>query len=226
MRKHIDIGMEFTKARKKWGGNGSGSDPANVAKLVAALPGLFAKYGVRSVIDLGCGDVTWIAPIAHELDSYLGVDVVEAPIVANQAKYPKLKFSVIKGPSDVLPQADLVLIRDCLAHLPQHIVSEVIEQARAAAPLMLATSFTKTRSNLDCAAGAFRPLNLESRPFNLPHPLEALEDTGHKSMCLWRWREPVARVAVPAAPAKPPEPAPPAPASAPKGAPGAEHGED
>ena len=190
MRKHIDIPAAFTQARKKWGGNGSGSDPANVAKLLAGLPGLLEKYGIRRVVDLGCGDVEWIAPLARTLDEYTGADVVAAPIAANAAKYPELKFLLINGPDDELPKADLVIIRDCLAHLPCHIVSEVLAQARRCAPLVLATSFTKSRANLDCKAGAFRPLNLQARPFDLPHPLETIEDTGHKSMCLWRMREP------------------------------------
>lgn len=190
MRKHIDIPAEFTKARKKWGGNGSGSNPENVATLIAQLPSLIAAYGVRRVVDLGCGDVTWIAPLAHLLDEYTGVDVAPEPIAANIARYPGLKFMAIRTPQDELPQADLVIIRDCLAHLPCHLVTEVIAQARRAAPLMLATSFTKTRANLDCPAGGFRPLNLQARPFDLPHPLETLRDTGHKSMCLWRLRAP------------------------------------
>jgi len=206
MRKHIDIPAAFTHARKKWGGNGSGSDPANVAKLLAGLPGLLEKYGVRRVVDLGCGDVEWIAPLARTLDEYTGADVVAAPIAANAAKYPELKFMAIKGPDDELPKADLVIIRDCLAHLPCHLVSEVIAQARRAAPLMLATSFTKTRANLDIAAGGFRPLNLQARPFDLPHPLEALEDTGHKSMCLWRLRDPDPVVVAPPPTAAPPPP--------------------
>ena len=194
--KTVNLSTAFTIARQKWGGNGSGSTPANVAPLVAALPALIAKYDVRSVIDLGCGDVDWIAPVMRELSvRYIGVDVVPDPIAANKLKHPDLEFHHIDGPADVLPEVDLVICRDVLAHLPGSLVLEVIAQARRAAPLLLATSFTKNAMNIDCAAGAYRPLNLQERPVNLPPPLEALPDTQHKTMCLWQLRDRPAKVA-------------------------------
>lgn len=194
-RKTVDLHTTFTIARQKWGGNGSGSMPANVAPLVAALPALLAKYDVRSVLDLGCGDVDWIAPVMRALGvRYVGVDVVPGPIAANKLKHPDLEFYAITGPADKLPEVDLVICRDVFAHLPGNLVLEVIAQAKRAAPLLLATSFTKTAMNIDCAAGAYRPLNLQERPVNLPQPIEVLPDTQHKSMCLWRLREAAPRV--------------------------------
>jgi SAM-dependent methyltransferase len=181
-----DIPAAFTAARRRWGGNGSGSTAASTARLLQQLPALFSQHKIRRVIDLGCGDVSWFAPLALELESYLGVDVVPAVIDENRRRHPKLTFQVVAGPSVPLPGADLVICRDCLAHLPNRLVDAVILQAALAAPLLLATTFARTQANIDIVLGGYRPLNLQRKPFELGPPIAMLEDSDHKTMALWR----------------------------------------
>lgn len=187
----------FTAARKTWGGNGSGSTAAKTATLVAQLPALFRQLaapipGARfRVLDLGCGDVAWIIPalVAGGVTAYHGVDVAPAPIEANRlrcrdAPLP-MTFEAIRGPDDVLPEADLVICRDCLAHLPGAIAAATVRQAFRSAPWLLATTY-RVRLNRDLKApGLYRPLDLTQPPIGLAEPVMQLEDSDRKVLGLF-----------------------------------------
>lgn len=202
----INIRDAFTKARKSWGGNGSGSTAANTASLAAQLPALFERYKVKRVVDLGCGDVGWILDAIQELDSYVGVDVVPDVIERNTALAKSHRafnrllngagdapspttFQLISGPSEILPSADLVLVRDCAAHLSNQLVRELLQQCAKSSPLVLISTFPGTTMNTEIKVGSFRPLNLEIKPFNLPAPLEMIVDSEKKQLGLWRTAE-------------------------------------
>src|ERR1035437_5438770 len=51
-----------------WGGaespSGPGSSLDQTARLQQALPELFHRFGVRTILDLPCGDAHWMAAIA------------------------------------------------------------------------------------------------------------------------------------------------------------------
>ena len=57
---------------------------------------------------------------------------------------------------------------------------------------LLSTTFTDTTENDDIAAGWWRPLNLTLPPFNLPDPLDYIEDADSddvyedKVLALWK----------------------------------------
>lgn len=195
----------FQQARKRWGGNGVGSTPAKTQLIQQGLAELVRRRQIRRIVDLGCGDATWILPVAFEVESYVGVDVCPDVIARNQevvtrieraaaarAKpWPRLpQFQVIEGPGDQLPQADLVVSRDCLQHLSNDQVWASLEQAGCAAPLLLTTTYPHTGRNVNIAAGGFRPINLQAPPFNLPRPIESLPDSDRKAMALWAILEP------------------------------------
>lgn len=191
----------FTAARARWKGNGPGSLPHKVAALSTALGELLRKLDVARVLDLGCGDAHWIVPALAlgKVTSYVGVDVTPEPIAANRAQWDLVAsmtkpvvahtFLQISGPADVLPEADLVICRDVLAHLPTHVVTATLAQARRAAPWLLATTMPQTRLNADLRiVGGYRPLDLAKKPFDLGAPVRLLPDSDHKQMGLWDWR--------------------------------------
>jgi hypothetical protein len=181
-----DLGPAFAVARRSWGGNGPGSNDKNTSRLLQQLPALFKRWRVTRVADLGCGDVSWFAPIALSLEYYVGVDVVPQVIRENQRRWPTLEFKTIKGPwEDLGSGVDLVICRDCIAHLTSGQVSQVLAQIARAGRLALITNHPSTRSNEDIKAGGYRPVNLQLRPFRLPAPLEEVTDSERKVMALW-----------------------------------------
>jgi 2-polyprenyl-3-methyl-5-hydroxy-6-metoxy-1,4-benzoquinol methylase len=108
----------FSLARKKWGGNGSGSTPQKTQKLIAAVAPLLAELEVKSVLDLGCGSPPWLATVAHAAGArYVGVDVVGEVVEGNRKlDLPDAEFLKLEE-STVLPICDLVFCRDVMPHL-------------------------------------------------------------------------------------------------------------
>src|SRR5580700_8852701 len=57
--------------------SGQGSTFGATTAIRDALPALFTKLGIRSLLDAGCGDFNWMKSTDLGLIEYLGVDVVE-----------------------------------------------------------------------------------------------------------------------------------------------------
>ena len=184
---------------RSWRGSsvsGTGSDPDATAPLLAALPALLAGIGVRTILDAPCGDGNWMAELAYPLEHYTGIDVVPAVVDAATAAHggPTREYRVGDLIRDPLPQADLVLCRDCLVHLP---LAEGIEALanirRSGATWLLATTFPSRAANADIRMGRWRPLNLCRPPFSLPAPDQLVSEQfgadprfADKSLGLWR----------------------------------------
>src|ERR1051326_8782743 len=92
--------------------SGGGSNLYATEKIRKAIPELFLKYRVRSVVDVPCGDFFWFKEMKLDVDSHIGGDIV-APLIASVAqKYasPKRSFRVMDLTKDVLPDCDLILV--------------------------------------------------------------------------------------------------------------------
>lgn len=176
--------------------SGRGSSLQSTAAIRRELPRLFAELGIRSVVDAGCGDFHWLSTLPVELDSYLGIEVVEGLAAANQARYgdPRRRFTSLDIIRDPLPSADLILCRDCLVHLKNRQVSAALRNfRRSGSRFLLTTTFTGEHPNADVALGGWRPLNLELPPFGLGPPLEVISEAesvedgryADKSLALW-----------------------------------------
>jgi hypothetical protein len=175
----------FTEARKQWGGNGSGSRPEKTAAISVALPELLEDLGVKTLLDLGCGDVSFQTCLFPVLDRYIGADVVGDVIARNQDRFPFCQFvHLVDGPKSALPAAELVLCRDVLAHLSFSDAQALFAQIQCCgAEWLLATDYWG--GNADIQTGKWRPLSLTEPPFSLPGPLRILDDSDGKRLALW-----------------------------------------
>lgn len=190
--RHREAVFSRIYAENLWGcaesRSGIGSTPAATSAIVAQLPGLWKRYGIRSLVDAPCGDCNWMSAIAPALDQYVGVDIVGAVIEENRTRYPHLAFLHADLTRDVLPRADAVLCRDCFQHLPTRLILAAIERFRSSgARFMFLTHDPNVRSNDDAVVGGFRPLNLQLPPFNFPAPTESIaEDGSGRLLSMWR----------------------------------------
>jgi SAM-dependent methyltransferase len=177
--------------------SGRGSSLQRTATIRRELPRLLQDLRVRSVLDAGCGDFHWFHTLEIELDSYVGVEVVEELAAINQERYgtDRRRFVSLDVTRDDLPRVDLILSRDCLVHLKnRHIHAALRNFRRSGSTYLLATTFTGDRPNEDAPLGGWRPLNLERAPFSLGPPLrliterESVEDPRYldKSLGLWK----------------------------------------
>lgn len=182
-----------------WGASesrsGPGSSVAQTGVLQRELPALLTRLGVRSLLDLPCGDGNWLSSLALPGISYTGADLVPELIARNRTAHPGRRFEVLDLTTDLLPAADLVLCRDCLVHLSFADIGRALANLRRA-PLtwLLTTTFPGQPQNEDIVTGDWRPINLTTAPFNLPEPdwvlnEQCTENNGRfsdKSLGLWR----------------------------------------
>ena len=187
-----------------WGNSesvsGEGSNLMRTAVVRAALPGLLARHGVRSLLDAPCGDFYWMKEVDLREVDYIGVDIVPDIIARDVERYagPRRRFLLGDLVDGSLPQADLILCRDCLVHLPYHETRKALENfRRSGATWLLTTTFTGPRENHDIAIGDWRAINLEQPPYSFPTPVDVIceesdevdEELGafpDKSLGLWR----------------------------------------
>lgn len=159
--------------------SGAGSNLYATEKIRKAIPGLFMKYRVRSVLDVPCGDFFWFKEMKLDLDRYIGGDIV-VPLIASVAeKYtsPIHLFRVMDITKDPLPDCDLILVRDCFIHLTfESIIAALRNIARSRIQYLLTTHFADVTTNVDVATGSARGLNLCAAPFNFPVALDLIDD--------------------------------------------------
>ena len=150
------------------------------------------------MLDAPCGDYLWMKFVdMPSLRKYIGADVVISIVESNQSMYGdrRHKFLVLDIAQDKLPKVDIILCRDCLVHLPNDIIFRILRNfKRSKSQYLLTTTFTDHSENRDIPMGYWRPLNLQQPPFNLPKPMELIneecsEDDGifaDKSLALWK----------------------------------------
>jgi len=176
--------------------SGRGSTLQSTATIRRELPALFAEYGIRTVLDAGCGDFNWFRALEVPLDRYVGVEVVEELVAANRERFgtPRREFLCREVTRDPLPCVDLILCRDCLVHLKNRQIRAALRNfRRSGSCYLLATTFTGDHPNEDAPLGGWRPVNLERPPFALGPPLrliserDTVEDPRYldKSLGLW-----------------------------------------
>lgn len=159
--------------------SGDGSSLAATEELRRALPGLVRTLGVRTLLDLPCGDFNWMRKVDLTGVDYVGVDVV-APLIDNNNRLystSNVRFFVRDATRDVLPSAELVFCRDLLVHLSDDLVRATLENLRSTgAKFLVTTTFPQESENRPIITGMWRPLNLEKAPFLLPPPIQLIDE--------------------------------------------------
>jgi len=177
--------------------SGTGSNLDETAQLRASLPPLLRRLNARRLLDVPCGDFNWMSHVDLSGIEYIGGDIVKPLIEANRERYESparrfMKVDVIKGH---LPQADVILCRDCLVHFSfANIISAFRTMKSSGADYLLTTTFPAREVNKNIVDGDWRPLNLEASPFVLPAPINVIvegctEEGGayaDKALAVWR----------------------------------------
>lgn len=185
----------------KWGSNQSASGTGSVlnqTKTVAnKLPLLFNDIGIKTILDIPCGDFNWMKDVNLEGMNYFGADIVDELIEKNRKTYQQenITFLQLDLLSDELPKVDIIFCRDCLVHFSFADIRKALQNiSRSNSTYLLATTFTAREKNLDIMTGEWRPINLTQNPFFLTTPMklineECTEGNGiyiDKSLGLWK----------------------------------------
>lgn len=184
----------------RWGGespSGPGSSRDQAQRIGAMIAGICRDYQVKSVLDVGCGDLNWLRAVTFPagLPDYTGIDVVPELIEELQKEIPFGRFlcADVTEHEIQLPQVDLILCRDVLMHLS---LGRALHTLRtfigSRSTYLLATTFM-SGENVMIHDGQWFPINLEQPPFSLGIPIEIMPDwypnenyQANKVLALWQ----------------------------------------
>jgi hypothetical protein len=170
--------FEMIYKHDRWHGpesrSGPGSTLGSTARLRKLLPGLVRGMNVDTVVDAGAGDSLWMPDLPA---AYIGVDVVPAAIRTVEEAFPGRAYVIGDICSAPLPRADLVILRDVLAHLSNNEALAALGNARASgATWLFATTFDPADNAVDTRAGRYREYDLTRPPYSLGEPWWLIED--------------------------------------------------
>ena len=185
--------------KNRWGSresrSGIGSTVSSTQALRQELPPLLARYGIRSLLDVPCGDFNWMQLLDLPGIAYVGADIVPELIEENRRRYQndRRRFDRLDIVADPFEAFDLVMVRDLFNHLPAKDVILALKGIRASgSTYLLAGHYTRVPANRDVYTGGSRLLNLCLPPFCLPPPLEVIVENYEphrefgRSMALWK----------------------------------------
>ena len=153
-----------------WGfGSGHGSLPSVTKGYRALLETFIRENNVRSVVDYGSGDWQFSKLVEWGDIEYTGVDVVPSLTAENTTKYGNQKrtFLTISPGSNDIPDADLLICKDVLQHIPNQAVQEFVANVLPKFKYALITNciLSPEPVNSDIGAGGFRGLDIRKAPF-------------------------------------------------------------
>jgi len=165
--------------------SGARADPWNpMARLaVNALNKILARYqDIRTILDVGCGDMAWMQYFLqdHPTMSYVGVDMMPWCLAVNFRKFPKMQFiqtdlSNLTG-IEVLPMGiDLILAKDVFNHMVLPDAINAIKRCVSLRPRFLLTHVHAAADNTGWERRIDKHLHYtrydyNKPPFSLPFP--------------------------------------------------------
>jgi len=171
--------------------SGRGSTLQRTKVIRRVLPALLRGVGAESLLDAPCGDFNWMRSTELGPVKYIGADVVSSLIARNVQRYSRddREFLVLDITKSSIPRADVILCRDCFAHLSfRNILSALVNFKRSNSEYLFATTHTKIQEHRDIATGQGRLVNLQLSPFNFPEPEKLIVEDAELGKCLGVWR--------------------------------------
>jgi len=167
------------------GGSGSGSDPKHAMPYLELLQKYFNDKRFGKIVDIGCGDWQLMARISiPRKTSYVGYDVVQEVIDANNRKFakPNVQFIAINSLKEIEDvKGDLLIVKDVLAHWPnaqvQYFLAKILPNYKYALITHdIVNTFDKSNiRNRNIELGDYRPVDVREEPFNLKNATVVLK---------------------------------------------------
>ena len=139
--------MEQIYDQSLWGGkefdfySGIGShDPMMVNIYVKTVTDFLKSHDHKMTIcDIGCGDFNIGQHIFKYSKKYFAIDIVEELIERNKIKFKtkNLEFLCLDIANEVLPKADVIIIRQVLQHLSNNEIQQILNRLKTCKYIIL-----------------------------------------------------------------------------------------
>ena len=164
--------------------SGPGSDAERTIEFRSLLEQFLKEHDIRSVVDIGCGDWSYSQLIDWTGIKYVGIDAVDSVIKKNiyQHAKPNISFLNIDATHQNIPEADLLIVKEVLQHLPTQDVHSILAKAKAYPFAIFINDISHhvraswkqlwrwqsvCPTNCDIEPGGYRLLALREPPFSL-----------------------------------------------------------
>jgi len=148
----------FDIDKKFYSGDGS-HNPEIINPYIKVVKKFLTKLSNPVIVDLGCGDFNIGSQILYLAKKYYGIDIVENLINFNKTNFKNenLIFLKLDITNDVLPEADVCLIRQVLQHLSNEDIFSFIKNMNGKYKFLIVTEHLP-RGNFEAN------YNIESNP--------------------------------------------------------------
>ena len=153
--------------------SGPGSSLQNTIEISNQLNNFIYNNNCKSILDLGCGDLTWISKTHFFNDRnirYIGIDIVENQINSHINNYPNNIFYC----KDIvyynnIEYSSIIIIRDVIFHLKNNDILTIFNNIKNKFDFIAITS-CKNNINKDIFDEySFSERNIHIHPFNISH---------------------------------------------------------
>lgn len=150
--------------------SGIGSTIAYAESFCVNLKKIVLEYDIKQIVDLSCGDWTWMKTIYKDLPDYTGVDVVQELIDEHSKNYgsDKVRFvasDMVEYLSTKTDKIDLVVCRQTFEHLSKDYILKALHEIKRVSNYAILTSVSDNVENVDGEDGGEHQRNLEITPF-------------------------------------------------------------
>lgn len=158
--------------------SGAGSDLLQTQIISKRLPEVCKQLGIKSLLDVPCGDFNWMSRVNLTGIRYTGADIVPQIIqqLNESFKDDSRNFKEINVVKDVPGNYDAIFCRDLFVHLNNTDIFRTINNfCDSKSTYLIATTFTNVIKNknlpLLTKSVGWRPINLNLKPFDFPKPI-------------------------------------------------------
>lgn len=178
----VSFGMKEKEQGSRESASGPGSFLRNTSEVRIMLSSLVKEWGVRSILDLGCGDWNWMSTIMPELSEsysvqYSGWDACSNLIEMLNENYGSdlINFEHKDIVDDDYPSVDLIICRDVLFHMKPDIINRVLDKVSKGSTRLFMTSnhevdrnqeYGDIKNNNNIDGWYYHLLNIDIFPYN------------------------------------------------------------
>lgn len=153
--------------------SGPGSTLNNTIEVSSLLEEFIYRNKCTSILDLGCGDLTWMSKTKFFLDNniqYIGIDVVPDLINSHKMNYPDNTF-LCKDITEFseFSKVSMIILRDVIFHLENYKILNILNNIKNKFDFICITSCKNTINNDNFNKWRFSEKNIHIKPFNIPY---------------------------------------------------------
>jgi len=150
--------------------SGPGSSLQNAKVCSEMLNEFIYDNNCKSVLDLGCGDLTWISKTLFFNDNsikYTGIDIVESLIISHSKTYlEKIFINEDMSTYKDFEYVDIIIIRDVIFHLRNKDIISIFDNIKNKFKFLLITSCINQVNTDNFDKWHFSEKNIHIEPFN------------------------------------------------------------